>query len=538
MNTIINRHTFHLSFAAILIASAPFTALVATAQESIETISQPSHVKIVWNLKDSDAESTAVSKKETKPAWTKACTNLGKSLSVGKGPWGFGVFQSYSCWIDDEKITTTETPASAWTFNYTESKDAVLFTIMDESGVKQGERSIAASPHSVYFFQDLEFADLVALTTMDSLPYFGYLPKGSLSSGKPIRGRAPYLAPKTKRRFGAVSPPKELTAYGLEKSRTNNVFMPDVKGTLNQSSKKGTSVTWKADPSVIQANESEGLWIHVNDGRNSMKAAIEPVLTKAQEELNRLHDEGLFSSALGGFKKGLLSTAASGYLGLRYGSQILQGDPLLKSTHFYGLLSEIRGGPLEGIRLYYDHLFERHADQNGFDTSIFWNRFIVGKSFGLDLKRFIDRIDITPKIGVWNFNATLPAEYNSDSEVIDVGRFKLSNALSASLELGLEWSSSWYTIRPWYSLDAAGFLSVVKSASVTSNRFGFDTYWTAGPTFKLSKTNFKTAWLAFIIYEAITLADAKQSDVAEEETKINGVTVQSAYAGGGIAVSW
>jgi hypothetical protein len=111
--------------------------------------------------------------------------------------------------------------------------------------------------------------------------------------------------------------------------------------------------------------------------------------------------------------------------------------------------------------------------------------------------------------------------------------------MSFSIEAGVEWLSPWYTIRPWYTYDYANALNTVTSKKVTSSRVGLDTYWTAGPVFKLFGLPLKTAWMGFFIYETISLSSSNPNPNLEEgEREIVAVEFSGAYAGAGVAVSW
>jgi hypothetical protein len=212
---------------------------------------------------------------------------------------------------------------------------------------------------------------------------------------------------------------------------------------------------------------------------------------------------------------------------------------LLKKTSFIGLLAEVRGGPIEGLRYYWDKVPLHKQVVDGLNTEIEWSRHIVGKSFGLNLNRIIDKIDITPKVGVWSFNAKLVDSHNDDGTAATVGRFKMARGISFSLEAGVEWLSNWYTIRPWYSYDYANAINSVKGQKVSSSRVGFDTYWTAGPVFKVFGLPLKTALMAFFIYESIGLSASNANPALSEGSReIVGVDFSGGYAGVGLAISW
>lgn len=532
------------------------------AKKNISTTRQQidfEELKIVWKLKDNTTNSDPIDQKTESKTWLAACNVLGKSMFEGQGPWGLGVFSSYSCWLDEKKISSGPTKNKTWTLEYKETDENVFLVLSDPDHRKIAEVIMAPSKWTTYFFADREFCDLMAMKLLDGMPAIGVLSKGAISSGGAFKSRYPYANVKGGRKFPLVLPPKNIAAYKLFVDPATGVFSAETVGAavlksvdpetlLNDKTKatnkqeKPTSeafVHWQATEELVSSNKDHAAFLHNQNGRNRRSADIQPAIDAAQKILDTAAEGGVLSSVLRGLRKGILATTASGYVGVRYGPQILPGDPLLAKTAFLGLIGEVRGGPVGGLRFYYDKVPMTTVSQNEIETSIAWGRFIVGKSFGLNLSKFIDRIDITPKLGLWNFHAKLPIEADESGQVIKAGAFDLDNAMSLALEAGIEWSSSWYSIRPWYSFDGAGAISKVNKKRVTSNRIGLDSYWTAGPKFSLFSIPFKTTWLLFAVYETIGLTNNDpKSDLEDGESEITAIKFSSGYAGAGVAISW
>ncbi len=91
----------------------------------------------------------------------------------------------------------------------------------------------------------------------------------------------------------------------------------------------------------------------------------------------------LKSSKLGWnqISRALSNQISSAYVGVRYGKQLLSGDPLLKQSAIFGLVGEFRSGILKGLRLYYDRHPKIRVKDNDITPFMFWDRFIVGYSF-------------------------------------------------------------------------------------------------------------------------------------------------------------
>lgn len=516
-------------------------------------------LKIVWNLKDNTSESDPIDQKTENKTWLTACNVLGKSMSAGQGPWDLGVFSSYSCWLDEKKISSGPAKNKSWILEYRETQENVFIVLSDPDHRKIAEVIMAPSRWTTYFFADREFCDLMAMKLLDGMPAIGVLRKGTVSNDGTFKSRYPYANTKGGRKFPLVLPPKNIVAYKLFVDSASGFFSAETYGSAAQksvdpetvvsgkdkSAKKQEkslgepSIHWLANEELIETNREQDVFFQNQTGRNRRSADIQPAIDKAQKILDEAAEGGILSSVLRGLKKGILATTASGYVGLRYGPQILPGDPLLAKTAFLGLIGEIRGGPVAGLRFYYDKVPMTTVVQNGIETSIAWGRFIVGRSFGLNLSKFVDRVDITPKLGLWNFHAKLPIEFDEAGQVSKAGSFDLANAVSLALEAGIEWSSSWYSVRPWYSIDAAGAISKVNKKRVTSNRVGLDSYWTAGPKFSVLKVPFKTTWLLFAVYETIGLTNNDPKTVLDDgESEITAIKFSSGYAGAGVAISW
>jgi hypothetical protein len=240
----------------------------------------------------------------------------------------------------------------------------------------------------------------------------------------------------------------------------------------------------------------------------------------------------------------ILDTAASGYVGVRYGREVLLGSgalgKLINKTSMFGLLLEIRGGPVKGLRYYYDVLPRTSTSLPGIngpvDTTIQFSRHVVGFSWDIKMPFMVDKLTIDPKIGMWSFNATLPVTSDSQGRVAQVGDFNLGRTFSLGLDIGLEELADWYTVREWYGVNT-GYSIIKSGAKVTSNRFGVDAYFTGGPDLPIFGVTFKSAILAFFFYESVDLT--RNVTAAENgPATITGVSYKAGYAGLGLALSW
>ena len=524
----------------------------------------PQYLKIVMNP-DAGGKNFDPSKMTTKQKkWLKACKRLGKSLTVGEGPWGMGVFKGFSCY-DGKKYLGGHEGSENWTLKYVEHDSKTELDLFDQS-VESTEPiahvSFDGGSKSIMFFADQTFVDLLALRLLNELPVMGWLPKGAIKKSLERKTRSIYVPNSGKRLYKTAPPPISLTAFSAQKSGT--FMLPTIKGKavrsafVEPSNSKPSGVveevksdeadkksqpkslkfyaTWTFDEATQSNSKVSGLWLHDTRGSGKLIEDLDVAIDDAANLLHEAIDEDLFAT----FLSGIIESSASGYIGVRYGAQTFYGDPLLKKSKVFGLVAEFRGGFLEGLRYNWDKVPSVQQATDGFDTSLEWSRHTIGRSFGLDLPFLVDRIEVTPKLGIWSLKAALIDQYNTDGSAAHLGTFEIDHGYNLGLEGGLEWFSRWYTMRVWTSYDTVlpAFHSVVQK-KITSVRVGFDAFWTAGPVFHLLGLNLHSSILGFFTYDSITLSSSNTNpDLSDGTVEIVGLTMSSGFLGAGIGISW
>lgn len=498
--------------------------------------------------------------KKAKAQWRKVCKLLGTSLKVGGGAWGSGGFSSFTC---RDSRSSSKKMKEPWILNVKRIETDVEVSLIQNS--RDGEDPIEyyrqRLPHSedfMQFLEDEEFIDLVAFAVMDHLPFLMKIEaKKDGDVDSELRVRYPRIGGSRARKFVLVEPPKELTIYTMEYDGKTGLYSARVLGaaklekmepadpeTIRKNRGKRNAnqgyAYYKLDTAGAKAANLGGVWAHNAQGRGRRSVELTKAVAAANAQLTESSKNGDLGSLLeGGYDlltNALLDTAASGYIGVRYGKQILAGDPLLAKTSFFGLLTEIRGGPLGGLRIYYDVMPEAKAKEDDLETKIGWSRTIFGTSLGFDPGFLFDRVDVTPKIGMWTLSATLPTEKNEAGTTVSTSDFKFKKQFSFGIEAGLEWNSNFYLVRTWYGFDMALSLGKFGGSAVKSNRFGLDTFLNTGPRFSILGADLKTTLLMFVMYESIELSSpsANKSETGE----ISGITYDGGYAGLGLAISW
>jgi hypothetical protein len=235
-----------------------------------------------------------------------------------------------------------------------------------------------------------------------------------------------------------------------------------------------------------------------------------------------------FKPGMESFLSGVSDTTASGYLGTRYAHSLALNDPLMSQVSLFGLIFEMRGSWLDGLRLYYDLLSKAEAPLAGDTQSLEMSRILAAYAFDIDIDLWFDKIHLVPRVGQYNLSARLPGGIHFFSREILLKNFAVDNALATGAEVDIEKSSLFYILRAWYAQD----LSLGGGAGgVTSQRMGIDAFL-KGSGFSLLGQNLSTSYLAFVANESLTLKD-------EDETLGSySINLSIPYAGLGLSLSW
>jgi hypothetical protein len=475
--------------------------------------------------------------------WKKSCKNLGNRLRVGKGPFGFGMFANYSCFLGAEKISGKSGDFD-WVLEVKIAGNEASFIIKNKDRI-EARQALSATVSLVRYLQDPGFCDDIVFGLMRSLPVLMAAAPNVQSKGH--FGRGISISDATNLSSARFEPPPDLILFHLSYNQNLKVWIPEEfgKATLryydkakfsqNDGGKSRGRVFWDVSLSAAPV-KNEPIWAQVKEGRGQLMEESK-VNAKIQTAYDLLEVKfGKRKSTLfGSVTSYLVDSAASGYVGARYGRQFLAGDDLLGNSSFWGLLVEIRSGPLEGLRFYYDEVPKITSQVESGETYLEWSRFTAGMSFGIFPGILIDRIDFVPKIGKWSLSAILPI-HTPDQTLRQ--EFQVKDRLSLALEAGLEWIGDWYTIRTWASQDQSIVYGNIDTSGVITSRIGLDTYLIAGPSVKISSGKLKTTLLLFSVLESIKLRAAKGPAEESEKFRIDEIDFDSGYAGGGLVISW
>ena len=536
------------------------TSWSAPASAASNNETPPAPLKIVWirDLGRKDAQS--IKFKGGVKAWAHACVNLAANLMAGKGVWGTGVFTVASCYIQDkgvDKYTAGKAAPNPWVLRFIEGETEATLSLYSSENKDAGLMASAKFPGSVWamkFFSDKGFAELVSLRLLNELPVMGFVRKGSLEKSLELNKSVAFVPPSGTRVYRVPEPPLLLKTFRVSRD-ADGAYLTDLTGSAARSAfvdvKTGAEsdekkvktdhstgkyfVTWKFDEATQTASKNQRLAFHDAQGAGKLVPELDDSINEAAEILDDALATRMFSKLLNGIK----ANTASGFVGLRYGKQVLPGSALVKKLTFFGLIAEFRGGIVNGLRYYYDKTSQVTNSSRGVQEKLGWSSHTIGKSFGTSLTHVVDRIDFTPKLGIWALDAHLVNGFDDQGRASSTGRFYMPRGYALNLEIGAEWNSSWYKVRPWVSYDYAGAVSAVSKSTITAAKAGLDTFLTIGPSFKLGSTNYKSALLGFVVAEKLSLAD-KSIKISEDSTnsKINAFSMTLTFVGAGVAISW
>lgn len=445
--------------------------------------------------------------KERKAIVKALCRLAEDRLRVGRGEGGRGLFSEVNC-IDPVRASEDGVkPSAMWRLAASEKKGgkivhvAVLFVPPGaEKPVELGGIDLAGVSYLDGFLADKSYKNRLARVLQTVFPADYAFPNGL----RPVP------------RGAAKTAPKSISLFSLSVDPDAMTWFPEVEGTATR-----TKTGWKVD------GDKGPLGYDL--GRTPARRDSERKLLREREaELVSDADDSL-ARRIGSV---LLDQVSAGYVGLRFGRVIVdRSNVLLNKVRLFSAVSEARSGPLEGARAYYDFIPTTEATVDGLPQSFGMDRFVFGWGFGFPFPWLIDRIELVPKIGRWNFEAQIAVATDAGNELRP---FSLRSGLSFGLEGGLEIFSSNYLVRGWASRDFSQSIVKALKSNVTSTRAGVDAL-IGGPRFPLFGVEFKLAFLLFLVNDHFTIAGTRPDDQGGGQYRI---TIDAPFAGGGLAFTW
>jgi hypothetical protein len=205
---------------------------------------------------------------------------------------------------------------------------------------------------------------------------------------------------------------------------------------------------------------------------------------------------------------GLSSSTAAAYLGARYGLSLAARDaPLTPKLGLFGLMAELRGGWLEGLRFYWDYVPVVRDTSEGESLKLGWKRLVLGWAFEFEMPALVDRIHLTPKLGHYSMTARMITSRDAAGKPV-TRELSIAGATGAGLELDVELGGFFYILRGWAARDVplSSLTGGGEQKTVTSTRLGLDLFLKGGG-FPLLGRSASLTYLLFAMNESLLVRD-------------------------------
>ena len=454
------------------------------------------------------------------------CRKIGNGLKVGGGLYGYGFAKSYACFDGSKMVFSNggDIKTSPWLLELNDTSAKVEFVLYYSFGEKEGERREIArtvlppTENSIKILRKTSIMDLMLLDLIVQTPLMRSL--DLVTEDQMFKAHA---------RLGGgrkENMPPPPTTFKVVKVIVGpeGLLQPVMVGKAERKEESsGGSYQWrvKAGTALDRFNY---YWVYDETERNATRNLVRKLLEQ------KLAPYGL---AWGKAAAGFANAFAHGYIGARYGKSIMKGDPLYAKSAMTSMFLEWRGGPLEGARLYYDAAITTRVNRDGENYHISWNRPSLGWAFGYNLPGWLDRIDITPKIGRMHFDSRLPTASSFDPTITVPQSFVVKSATSLGLEVGLETHGFRNLTRLWGGCDFAG---IGNADSETSYRGGLDTYLTL-----MDFDSSDLSLLLFALGERISLTrkvSGQNVSAAGTANQLKELSYNMGYVGAGLTISF
>ncbi len=457
------------------------------------------------------------------------CNGVGQKLTQGAGVFDLGIFTDVNC-------SSGENAGKGDIFwlKIRQEELRIFFTIglvtAGKPFLKMAEVSVGNDKSLLKLLESKPIASMISYALLDQMPFQAAY-SGDKRKSKKHKVTDDEIIVLNK----GVMPPELLVAFTASINE-EGVIYPEVVGRINTGKIKSSrnylhetarynAIQWRFKG--IKKQVPEVYFGLRKAGRSVSKKALSEILENEVEAFYEDANQSIVGKSGSAVSAVVRSLVGSGYLGLRYGPALLEGD-LIDQSKYFGAIMEFRSGILGGLRLYYDFLPEVTGMINGQEGTFGGDRTIVAYSFSMSFDSIIRKIDLTPKAGIWNFRSKTPIEI--EPGVYVAPEFEVKSAPSFDIELGLESGSSFHILRGWASNGSS--VLAKDGAEISSTRVGVDLLLSPW----VGSSSVTVSLLSFFFYEAVELK--KSQKVIGEDAELDQLNYSQGYAGGGLAISW
>lgn len=476
------------------------------------------------------------------------CESLASPLMIEQGPYGIGVFDEATCYRDHDLLIGSGLDGR-WSMVITREGQVVRLSLIDKierdiARTKLGKKDYVGASVTIPYSNNLkdlllksEIADLVALTLLDQLPMIGVLRK-PLNEAEFVGGRPLKTAP------GVTAPAiwQRSIVYQLNWTTDHPHWQADITGyaSLDPSTIRADLVKWKIE---LRHNGAGAMYWHTEQGRGGSAAKFAKTLNSSvkyfeslgqQKPVPKVREKAVAPSPtpVSPAPEVHHEVFARSLLYSRFGLVVGADGYFLAQTKQFGFGFEKRDGMFNGLRISGDYVPEVRDHIEGSGDPAFegqtikfeWNRTMIGYSIGFRPIWFIDRIDLTPKIGRYTFVAYLPL-YDDDGNIGEIYEFDAKGLISAGYEIGADFTYWRFLVRGWIGQDmAVKLLPGNEIGRIHASKTGLDIHF---KIMNFSATSGLTG-LGFANIESATLPESDESKNGK------GIEIQSSTFGVGV----
>ena len=480
------------------------------------------------------------------------CSRLGRAMSTDQGLWGLGVFRRYGCYLNG-KLVAGVAGTSPWLMML--EPGANKFTIglyrlptdyVPDSGDFRPsmtrievlyEMHLTPSQWLPEFLRNEDNARLVAAPFILSLPAVA-----RMTIEEVARGYKSLKAETFDERVVAIAPPSrvqlnsELSLNPVRRDRLADMG----RGVLTTETNKQWG--WRLYDTA-QRFPADDLFLSAV-GAVDVRAQLAETIARKYKDSSVGDDAIVRSAALNGTTYSDTYQNANNVaplsIGVRYGRDINGSEAQFRvPIATIGLVIEARAGIAKGFRAYYDQT----PTVTNPETQVEYGarRLQFGRTFSFKMPFIIDRLEFTPRIGVWDVQSKVLLHdpvYTDTEYVLPVA---VKRAVGVGFEGGAEFAAADFVGRVWGSMDVSvgGKLDAYSGGSVQGTRFGAD------GIYRLVELGGRRTgkWLApmiFVVREDINITSGGGHSFQRGEQTIEFDAANIAYAmtyvGGGVGL--
>ena len=454
--------------------------------------------------------------------WVTTCNTISKYFENRTGTIGRGSFSRISCLPKptslDKILKQPNKPSWVLMLSDTDARSGFeFFFIVGSKGLSQASQLMGPTNSFLADIKEPKYLKNICFYLLDQLPVFSLVTVKSETSSVTLD---PQLDPEIL--------PKEYILYTLRFDSKNQVWLPRAVGFAKPPEKKSAiNNEWQVTLHKGVLSSNEPLFAHNSAGRGMLRKTF-------------LDNLGSFFSKFGlqSLITGILSSLDSNLSGIRYGYPMLKSQDIISKSSMLSMFTEIRGGPLSGIRIYYDKtpLIKRTSSEQLVEH-FGWSCLNLGWSFNIPVPLFassvVHKFDFAPKIGVYNLDSLLAV--TDESNVQQTANFTLKNAMNAGFETGVEHATkNLGLLRGWLAFNRSWGTQGATATRITSTKAGIDVYWNL---LDIGKMKFKL--LTFGSAESLRLS--KDPPPADDESSVVAITDLSynlVFLGAGATIAW